>query len=660
MDQGRRDTNRKLSEIEKRIQKEYAQAQRELTQKMDSHFNAFQVKDEEWRRKLHDGEVTEEQYRKWRTNQMAIGKRWQEMRDTVAEDLVNTTQIAKSIANGYMPEVYALNANYATYEIEKETQMDTSFTLYNAQAVERLIKDDPEVLKPPGKQMEDKIAKGEAVRWEKGQIQSVTIQAILQGESVKNMAKRISRDLCVKDKNAALRYARTAVNGAENAGRLDSFRRAKAMGIDLKKMWVASPDGRTRDWHVDLDGQTVDVEKPFSNELGDIMYPGDSTADPANVWNCRCTMVSQIKGFERNPADLSLRPYHKLGSMSYEEWKEAHRKKKEGEQSHTVINGRDISRTWNRRPDQFDFAIEDIINAQGFDGLPRVVSAEEFDRAVQEANDGNGLIAQRTYSAPNQETLDAYRDQLYNGKWYVDCSIGGAQYGQGMYCAADYAGTLSDGIKTEMDHYIELQDRRMGYRSSQAIIDARYKYADEERDKIYNSINGEKEQAMFRREFLHTGTSEDRSLLKSLSDDEYDKMYDRLAKVKEAGDKAYKNAINLSDEDIAAMFGIKEHTPHYVETLTLDPSAKIISHTELADMRAKEVSDGLARLPELALKGDMESISRINDYAKKINDMDDGSYAAMKGYDAINAEGHGASKSYTVVLNRTKVIFKGE
>ena len=338
MDQGRRDTNRKLSEIEKRIQKEYAQAQRELTQKMDSHFNAFQVKDEEWRRKLHDGEVTEEQYRKWRTGQMAIGKRWQEMRDTVAEDLVNTTQIAKIIANGYMPEVYALNANYATYEIEKETQMDTSFTLYNAQAVERLIKDDPELLRPPGKQMEDKIAKGEAVRWEKGQIQSVTIQAILQGESVKNMAKRISRDLCVKDKNAALRYARTAVNGAENAGRLDSFRRAKAMGIDLKKMWVASPDGRTRDWHVDLDGQTVDIEKPFTNELGDIMYPGDSTADPANVWNCRCTMVAQIKGFERNPADLSLRPYHKLGSMSYEEWKESHRKKESNTTATTHIN----------------------------------------------------------------------------------------------------------------------------------------------------------------------------------------------------------------------------------------------------------------------------------------------------------------------------------
>ena len=29
------------------------------------------------------------------------------------------------------------------------------------------------------------------------------------------------------------------------------------------------------------------------------------------------------------------------------------------------------------------------------------------------------------------------------------------------------------------------------------------------------------------------------------------------------------------------------------------------------------------------------------------------------GFDAINAEGHGATDSYTVILNRTKIIFFG-
>ena len=36
-----------------------------------------------------------------------------------------------------------------------------------------------------------------------------------------------------------------------------------------------------------------------------------------------------------------------------------------------------------------------------------------------------------------------------------------------------------------------------------------------------------------------------------------------------------------------------------------------------------------------------------------------GVLAAEMGYDAINAEGHGQTGSYSVVLNRTKVIFYG-
>ena len=120
---------------------------------------------------------------------------------------------------------------------------------------------------------------------------------------------------------------------------------------------------------------------------------------------------------------------------------------------HVIAEGKDITGEWERRFDQYDFEIEDAMAAQGFDGLPRVVSKEEFEAAVKAANNGNGFIAQRNYTASDQETLDMYRDMLYNGKWYVDCSTGGAQYGQGMYCAADYSWNLTQGIQNEMQHY---------------------------------------------------------------------------------------------------------------------------------------------------------------------------------------------------------------
>lgn len=255
---------------------------------------------------------------------MAVGKRWEEMRDIIAKDLSNSTKLAKSIANGYMPDVYAINANYATFDIEKRAKVDTSFTLYNRQSVERLIRDEPEVMPPPGKRMLEKIRTGKAVKWEKGQIQSVVTQAILQGESVSNMATRISDTLYAKDRKAAIRYARTATTEAENAGRMDSYARAQNMGIKIKKTWIATLDNRTRDWHRDLDGQTIPVDDYFENDYGKIHHPGDPSADPANVWNCRCTMITQIDGFERNPEDLGLRRNNKLEDMSYDEWKKAH------------------------------------------------------------------------------------------------------------------------------------------------------------------------------------------------------------------------------------------------------------------------------------------------------------------------------------------------
>ena len=114
-----------------------------------------------------------------------------------------------------------------------------------------------------------------------------------------------------------------------------------------------------------------------------------------------------------------------------------------------AVNGKDILQTWVRRPDKFDFAIEDAINAQGFDGLPKVVNAEEFNAYVKNSN----FIAQRTYSATTQEILDEYRKQLYEGKWYVDCSKGGTVLGQGMYTASVNDITVDKWLKDTMVSY---------------------------------------------------------------------------------------------------------------------------------------------------------------------------------------------------------------
>ena len=52
--------------------------------------------------------------------------------------------------------------------------------------------------------------------------------------------------------------------------------------------------GRTRHAHRLLDGQLADVDKPFGANSEIFMYPGDPEADPANVYNCRCTIAAKV------------------------------------------------------------------------------------------------------------------------------------------------------------------------------------------------------------------------------------------------------------------------------------------------------------------------------------------------------------------------------
>ena len=80
---------------------------------------------------------------------------------------------------------------------------------------------------------------------------------------------------------------------------MDSYQRATESGIIIKREWIATSDSRTRDWHAELDGQLADVDEPFENSIGLIMYPGDPSADGANVYNCRCTLGAKVVGFKK-------------------------------------------------------------------------------------------------------------------------------------------------------------------------------------------------------------------------------------------------------------------------------------------------------------------------------------------------------------------------
>lgn len=326
MDKGHRETDKLIDVLEKRIQDVYSRAAKETQEKLDTYMESFKAKDKKKREEVAAGTLSKSDYTKWRTGQIMVGKRWEEMLDTLSKDLANADKLAQSITQGYMYDAYALNHNYATFLVEQESLVDTSYTLYDRHTVERLIKDEPNLLPAPtpGSKRDRELREGRIERWNAQKITSEITQGILQGESVDKIARRM-QNVAAMGNRAARRNARTAVTGAENAGRQDGFERAEEMGIKGKKLWIAIMDHRTRHWHVELDGEKVDVGDKFHNEYGDIEYPGDVTADPANVYNCRCTMGYVLKGFEeRKQKWFEDRQNPALGNISWKKWKEEH------------------------------------------------------------------------------------------------------------------------------------------------------------------------------------------------------------------------------------------------------------------------------------------------------------------------------------------------
>lgn len=325
-DKGHMETEALLRALEKRIAAEYRKANREITRKVNAYMSEFKRKDKEWREKLENGDITEAEYKAWQTGQIMIGKRWEEMRHTLAQDYANTNDLAKQMAFDSMPDVYALNHNYATYEAEKGGKVDTSYTLYDRPTVERLIRDDPKLLPDPrpGSPLAQKLAKHKELRWEEQHVQSVVLQSILQGESLEQTAKRFSQ-LTEMNYRQSVRYARTATTGAQNAGRVDGYKRAEKLGVNMKQVWLATLDGRTRHEHRVLDGQEVDVGEPFIMDGFKLKYPGDPAAPAHLLFNCRCTVIAKVNGVDFNVSDKTQRD-DKIGDMTYEEWKGEHRK----------------------------------------------------------------------------------------------------------------------------------------------------------------------------------------------------------------------------------------------------------------------------------------------------------------------------------------------
>ena len=313
VDAGREETDAILTEMEKKVHKTYEQAAREMKKKADAYLQSFLKEDMRLAELVKDGKMKAEDYQRWRISHIATGRRWYEMAYVLASDMTNANQIAASIINGFMPEVFAVGYNYSLYQGELTGGFQTSFTLYDRDTVMRLIAEEPDLLP-----VEAKMNVAEDLRWNVQQLSSAMTQSILQGEAIDKIATRLVTSVAGMNERTAIRNARTATTSAENGGRYNGYRRLKAAGVDLTVEWQATLDGRTRHTHRLLDGQRRNVDEPFEVDGQKILYAGDPYAPQGLIWNCRCTMLCWVKGFESN---IFLKAQTWPDNMSYADWK---------------------------------------------------------------------------------------------------------------------------------------------------------------------------------------------------------------------------------------------------------------------------------------------------------------------------------------------------
>lgn len=323
-DEGHELTEKKLAELEQRISKVYRQAGKELQETIDAYFEKFKKRDDEMKALVgtvvNGKEWTEHDYKHWRLNQIARGERYQAMREKVAKRMTAANEVAVSYTNDSTPSIYSLNRNYAAYTIE-QVSPNADFTLWDEQTVKRLIIDEPELM--PYYPKKRAVQRGIDLAYGKRQITASVTSSILQGKSIKGIADDLQTRMTTMNRNSAIRTARTAVTGAQNAGRMDSYSAAEKMGIEVKKEWLATLDARTRHSHAMLDGEKIAQDRKFSNGC---RFPGDPEGPPWEVYNCRCTLIASIDGIDTSNR-LRRDKYDLLPDMTFAQWE----KQKRGE-----------------------------------------------------------------------------------------------------------------------------------------------------------------------------------------------------------------------------------------------------------------------------------------------------------------------------------------
>lgn len=291
-----------LEQLEEKLTALYANAANDIKAELTDFMAKYETDYESKRLQVEAGTMTQEEFTAWNRTQILNQTRYSKAVESMTNTLVNTDVAAMATVNGELPKAVAQSYDYITALGAKAAEgtgltMET-FQIYNADTIQALIRDNPDLMPEP------RVDIPEDIRWNKDRINREITQGIVKGESIPKISDRLQK-VTTMDKNAAVRNARTAMTSAENLGRSQAADDLKAQGIPTEEVWSATYDNRTRETHLLLDGTTRDASGYFGVGIINtpLRYPADPAGDPEEVYNCRCRLNIQLQGIDHSQDD---------------------------------------------------------------------------------------------------------------------------------------------------------------------------------------------------------------------------------------------------------------------------------------------------------------------------------------------------------------------
>lgn len=323
------------SEIEK-LYKEYAEL---MDGEITEQFKQLIELDALQRKKLAKGVITVKEYKRWLKTEIINSQTYRELLDKLADDISALNDRCIDIIEEHTTDEYIkgavaglamLGAGVVGTTVTKQKQqalasMGLQVTLkavtpemfeatkatpmkafYNKDNIEDIIKRMPRLLPKPSEATLRRIRRERLKIWNRQVLNSQILTGIRKGESIPKIAKRLQTAVGM-DETASLRNARTAVGAVRNRAEQDIAEKAQKAGINIKKVWLATLDNRTRDSHRHMDGVQVFPDEKFDVNGSKMMFPKDPEGAPAEVYNCRCTMIYNVDGkiTSLDPKDIS-------------------------------------------------------------------------------------------------------------------------------------------------------------------------------------------------------------------------------------------------------------------------------------------------------------------------------------------------------------------